>query len=151
MPRYYFEDFTAGKVYEFGSRTVTKEEIVEFARQFDPQPFHLDEEAAHNTIYGGLIASGWHTCSICMRLAVDGLLKDCDTLGSGGLDELRWIKPLRPGDTVAARLRVLESIPSKSKPDLGKVAVTFELINQRSELIMDFSEKILFRRRPAQC
>ena len=114
MPTRYFEDFTPGEAIELGSHTITKDEIIAFARQFDPQPFHLDEEAAKATMYGGLLASGWHTGSITMRLLYDGLIKDTISLGSPGLDEIRWIKPVRPGDQL-----VIEIEMSKSR---GKIA-----------------------------
>src|SRR5688572_26682859 len=126
----YFEDFTPGQTIELGRRSITRDEIIAFAREFDPQPFHLDEEAAKTTIYGGLIASGWHTAAISMRLLYDGLVKDTVSLGSPGVDELRWVKPVRPGDTLSARLTVLECVPSRSKPDRGIVRSTIEMLNQ---------------------
>ena len=101
---------------ELGARTITKGEILAFAREFDPQPFHTDEAAARHTIFGGLIASGWHTGSLSMRLFYEGLIKDVVSLGSPGFDELRWVRPVRPGDTLSARLTVLECAPSRSKP-----------------------------------
>jgi acyl dehydratase len=145
----YFEDFTPGEVIELGSHTITKEEIVAFAKQFDPQPFHLDEEAAKRTIYGGLLASGWHTGSITMRLLYEGLVKETVSLGSPGVDELRWLKPVRPGDTLSARLTVLECIPSRSKLDRGIVRSTIELRNQHGEVVVSSKGMSLFGRRPA--
>ena len=117
----YFEDFPPGDVRESPARTVTREEMVAFAREFDPQPFHTDEEAASTTIYGGLIASGWHTVAILMRLMWDAFLADAASLGSPGVDEVRWLKPVRPGDTLRARFTVVEAVPSRSKPDRGVV------------------------------
>src|SRR5579859_3157513 len=108
MAHRYFEDFAVGHTLELGSYTITREEILAFARQFDPQPFHTDEEQAKASLYGGLIASGWHTASIFMRLLVDGLLNDTASMGSPGVDELRWLRPVRPGDTLRARFTVRE-------------------------------------------
>ena len=121
MKKIHFEDFKVGQVIELGSCTVSKDEIIAFARKFDPQPFHIDEAAAERSIYGGLIASGMHTCSIFMRLLYDGLLSRAASMGSPGQDELRWIKPVRPGDTLSARGLVEELIPSRSKPDRGLI------------------------------
>ena len=118
----YLEDFTAGEVIDLGSYTLDEAEILEFARRFDPQPFHVDPERAAASIYGGLIASGWHTCGIFMRLAVDGLIGDSSSMGSPGLDNLRWLLPVRPGDTLRARYTVLEVTPSRSRPDRGASA-----------------------------
>ena len=111
----YFNDFKAGMVEELGGRKVTREEIVAFAREFDPQPFHLDDEAARRTPFGGLIASGWHTAAIVQRLVVDGFVNASASLGSPGVDELRWLKPVRPGDELAVRFEVTETIPSKKQ------------------------------------
>jgi acyl dehydratase len=145
----YFEDFTPGQTIELGRRSITRDEIIAFAREFDPQPFHLDEEAAKTTIYGGLIASGWHTAAISMRLLYDGLVKDTVSLGSPGVDELRWVKPVRPGDTLSARLTVLECVPSRSKPDRGIVRSTIEMLNQHGEVVVTSKGMSLFGRRPA--
>jgi acyl dehydratase len=149
MPVRYFEDFAPGQVIELGRYTITKDEIVAFARQFDPQPFHLDEEAAKKTIYGGLLASGWHSAAITMRLLYDGLVKDTISLGSPGVDELRWVKPVRPGDTLSARLTVLECIPSRSKPDRGVVRAAIEMRNQHAEVVVTSKGLSLFGRRPS--
>lgn len=134
---------------ELGSRTITKEEIIAFAREFDPQPFHLDEEAARQTIYGGLLASGWHTGSLMMRLLCDGLLKETLSLGSPGIDELRWLKPVRPGDTLSGRLTVIECLPSRSKPDRGTLRSLMEMRNQHGEVVLTIKGLGLFGRRPA--
>ncbi len=144
----YLEDFRPGEVIDLGSRTITKESITAFAREFDPQVFHLDEEAARKTIYGGLLASGWHTGSLMMRLLHDGLLKDTVSLGSPGVDELRWLKPVRPGDTLFARLTVLENIPSRSKPDRGIIRSLIEMLNQHGEVVMTVKGLSLLGRRP---
>lgn len=136
MEKRYFEDFVVGESIEFGSRTLTEEEIIAFAKQFDPQPFHVDPEKAASSYYGGLIASGWHTVSIYMRLLVDGLLQDTQSLGSPGVDELRWLKPVRPGDTLQARYTVLEALPSKSRPTVGIIRSKGEMVNQHGEVVL---------------
>jgi len=133
---HYFEDFQAGDTIELGGRTVTQEEVITFARQYDPQPFHVDPVRAVDSFFGGLVASGWHTAGIYMRLLVDGLLNDTVSLGSPGLDELRWLKPVRPGDTLRATFTVLEAIPSKSRPTLGIIRGRGEVYNQEGELVM---------------
>ena len=148
MTKRYFEDFTPGEVIELGGRSISREEIVAFARQFDPQPFHRDDAAAKDTIYGGLIASGWHTVAISMRLLYDGLVKHTVSLGSPGVDELRWVKPVRPGDTLFARLTVLTCVPSRSKPDRGVVRSVIELRNQHGDVVVTSKGLSLFGRRP---
>jgi acyl dehydratase len=144
----YFEDFQPGEVHETGSYQVSKEEILAFARQFDPQPFHLDDEAARGSIFGGIIASGWHTASICHRLIVEDTLSKAASLGSPGVDELRWLRPVRPGDTLTARVEVLELTPSRSKPDRGVIKFRFEVRNQNGEKVMTEIANALFARRP---
>jgi acyl dehydratase len=145
----YFEDFPPGDVRESPARTLTRDEIVAFASQYDPQPFHLDDAAARRSIYGGLLASGWHTCAIYMRLMWDTFLKDTASLGSPGIDEIRWIKPVRPGDTLRARFTVLEAIPSRSKPDRGIVRALSEVFNQHGEVVMTMRGLGMYARRPA--
>lgn len=149
MTRRYFEDFTPGDVIELGSRSVSRDEIVAFAREFDPQPFHLDEEAAQQSVYGGLLASGWHTGSISMRLLADGLVNHTVSMGSPGLDEMRWVKPVRPGDTLSGRYTVLECVPSRSKADRGVVRSLLELRNQHGDVVMTIRGMGIFGRRPA--
>jgi len=144
----YWEDIKAGEVIELGSCTVTKEAMVAFAREFDPQPFHTDEETAKRTIWGGLIASGWHTGSMLMRLFYDGFLKDTVSLGSPGIDELKWNKPVRPGDRLSARMTILETTPSRSKPDRGIVRSQMEMVNQHGEVVMSTKGVNFFARRP---
>jgi acyl dehydratase len=146
----YFEDLAAGQVREFGGRTLSREEIVDFARQFDPQPFHLDEERARESIYGGLIASGWHTIALCMRMLVDGFVNDSVSLGSPGADEIRWLKPVRPGDTVRLRVTCVETKASESRPDRGLARFRYEVTNQRGELVMTMKGAGLFGRRPPE-
>ena len=145
----YFEDFKVGEVIEGGARTVTKDEIIAFAREFDPQPFHTDEAAARASLYGGIIASGWHSGSLMMRLFYESLFRDCASMGSPGIDELRWLKPVRPGDRLDARLEVLEVRPSRSKPDRGIVRLRCVMANQHEEEVLSFIGNVMFRRRPA--
>lgn len=144
----YLEDFSIGQLWEFGGYTLSKEEIIEFAIKYDPQPFHTDEAAAEDSIYGGLIASGWHTCAIFMRMLVDNVLDEPGNLGSPGIDELRWIKPVRPGDTLSCRLTVTEIVPSRSKPDRGVVKFHYELFNQDGVLVLTMRGMGMYRRRP---
>ncbi len=151
MPELYWEDFEPGQVIEIeGTTTLTKDEIMEFAREWDPQPFHIDEAAAEKSIYGGVIASGWHTGVVTMRLLVDGLLGKAASLGSPGLDEIRWLKPVRPGDTLRARAVIHETRPSRGKPDRGTVKVTWETYNQDGEKVMTMTGiQMVARRAPA--
>ena len=125
----YFEDYHVGMVDEFGEVAVTAEEIVEFARRYDPQPMHVDAS-------GGLIASGWHTAAMVMRLFVENYLSKVATLPSPGIDELRWMHPVRPGDTLRVRVTVVETRRSRSKPDRGLVRGLVEVLNQRGEVVM---------------
>ena len=146
----HWEDFPVGRVRELGpAPPVTREAIVEFARQFDPQPFHVDEDAARSSPYGGLIASGWHTCGIAMRMYYDGILHRAASQGSPGIDKLRWLKPVRPGDVLRARIEVLEARPSESKPHLGLVRNRWQVLNQASELVLEMEGWGMFRRRGA--
>jgi len=144
----YWEDIKQGEVVELGSHTMDKERMVAFAREFDPQPFHTDEKAAEASMWGGLIASGWLTGSTLMRLFCDGFLKNTASLGSPGIDELRWLKPVRPGDTLTARLTLTETKASRSKPDRGIVRSVMELFNQHGEVVMTTTGVNFFRRRP---
>lgn len=148
QPKWYFEDFKVGESLEIGSRTVTEEEIISFATQFDPQPFHVDRDAATQSIFGGLIASGWHTCSMMMRLMVDGFLNQSASMGSPGIDQLRWLKPVRAGDTLTLNLVTLESKPSSSKPDRGVVVSEWRATNQHGELVLTIKGLGMFGRRP---
>lgn len=146
--KWYFEDFEVGKTIDVGSRTVTEQELVAFSREFDPQPFHVDEAAAAQSIYGGIIGSGWHTCSMIMRLMVDGLLREASSLGSPGVDEIRWLKPVRGGDSLTVSTTVLESRPSTSKPDRGIVVTLWQAKNQHGELVATIKGMGMFARRP---
>jgi acyl dehydratase len=148
MPDYTFEDFAAGQVYELGSRTVTEDELVDFARQWDPQPFHVDPEAARESVFGGLIASGWQTGAIWMRMYVDTMLGSA-ARGSPGIEELRWLAPVRPGDTLSGRLTVLEATPSATKPDRGTIRIRGEVVNQDGVTVMAMTSRGHFGRRQA--
>ena len=146
--KWYFEDFIPGNVIQLGQRTLTEEEIINFAQQFDPQPFHVDKDAAGDSIFGGVIASGWHTCGIIMRLVVDGFLNDSTSMGSPGLDEIRWILPVRPGDTLTVTAETLESRPSTSKLDRGVVVTMWRATNQHGQLVCTVKGMGMFARRP---
>ena len=150
MPDRYFEDFEPGQIYELGSTVVTEDAIVDFARQFDPQPFHLDPEAAKDSVFGGLIASGWHTGAMWMRLYVDSLLVSGTGQGSSGIEELRWLAPVRPGDTLSGRLIVLETTSSERHPDRGTIRIRGEMVNQDGVTVMSMVSRGRFARRSAQ-
>lgn len=145
----YWEDFEVGSVREIAGPTVSRDEIVEFARQFDPQPFHLDEAAACETHFGGLIASGWHTAALAMRMMCDCYLHRATSLGSPGVDKLRWTAPVRPGDTLRLRMTVLSARPMQSKPHIGLLESRWELFNQHGELVLEMSGWGMFGRRTA--
>jgi acyl dehydratase len=145
-PRY-FEDFEIGSVIEFGSVTVTETEIMAFARQFDPQVMHLDPVAATAGPTGGLIASGWHTVALTMRMYAEHYLPE-DGLPAPGVDELRWTRPVRPGDTLRVRLTMKEKRESRSKPDRGVILPLSETLNQRDEVVLSMRPINLVRRRP---
>jgi acyl dehydratase len=145
-----FEDFHVGDVADCGSVTIDREELLDFARKFDPQPIHIDEDAAQKSIYGGLIASGWHVIALGMRLVVDRLLADgpdSGSLGSPGADEIRWLKPARAGDTLTMRTEVIETIPSRSRPDRGVVKLRYRMRNQHGEDVMTMIGIGMFKRR----
>ena len=145
----YFDDFTVGDNYELGSAPpLTRESIIAFASQYDPQPFHVDEELARGSAFGGLIASGWQTVGLFMRLFVDNLVNDTISMGSPGVDEIRWLKPVRPGDTLRARLTVLATTTSSRKPDRGTVSTLCEMLNQRDEVVMTLKGMHILGRRP---
>jgi len=146
MPELTFEDFEPGRVFELGKREVTEGEIVAFAREWDPQPFHVDPEAAQESIFGGLIASGWHTGAMWMRLYVDSLLVGAASMGSPGIEELRWLAPVRPGDTLEGRLTVLEATPSERRPDRGTIRIRGEMINQDGVIVMSMVSRGHFGR-----
>ena len=145
--RYCWEDFTPGRVFETPARTLTEQDIVRFAREYDPQSFHTDPAAARATPFGGLIASGWQTCGVTMRLMCDGYLLETSCVGSPGLEELRWLKPVRPGDTLRLKTTVLESTPSAKQPNRGTVLFLWETFNQRDEVVLAMRGRQLFLRR----
>jgi len=149
--KYYWEDFIPGWEYESPPRTLSAQQITAFAREYDPQSYHTDEEAAKSSPFGGLIASGWHTCSVAMRLMCDGYLLQTSCIGSPGLDELRWLKPVRPGDALRLRTTVLDQIPSQKDPARGTVKFRWDVLNQKDEVVCSMTGRQHFRRRmPAQ-
>jgi acyl dehydratase len=144
---FHFEDLTPGLKFKTGSRTLDAEAIKAYARQYDPQPFHTDAEAAKNTFFGELVASGWHTMSVTMRLIVDGEFKPAGGVIGGGVDEFRWPIPVRPGDTLTVVSEVVESRPSKSRPEIGMVRVRHSTLNQRGETVQTFIANHVVQRR----
>jgi acyl dehydratase len=146
----HFEDIEVGETREFGEYHVTQEEIVEFAEQYDPQPFHTDPEAAKDSVFGELVASGWHTAAICMRMTVDGLVEDRAGMGARGVDELRWRQPVRPGDTLHLRTEVIDKRPSESHPDRGYVDTRMEGINQDGDVVISWIGLGMVKRREGE-
>jgi acyl dehydratase len=145
----YWEDLKVGDRRRFGAYEVTREEVLDFARKYDPQPFHLSDEAAAQTHFGRLAASGWHTCAMTMSMLVAGMRDDPYAgLGSPGVDELRWLKPVFPGDTLGVETEVVEVTPSRSRPELGSFRSTVTLFNQHGERVMTMTSIVLVRRRP---
>jgi acyl dehydratase len=149
MTGQYLEDFAVGQVFRSGRRRVDKEQIFAFARQFDPQPYHLDEEAALKSPFRGLAASGWHTAAMTMRLMVDGEFKPAGGILGVGFDELSWPRPVRPGDELHTKSEVLEVRPSKSRPDRGLIRVRTTTFNQNDEAVQIFTGNLIVPRRPA--
>lgn len=145
----YFEDFRQGETIELGKYEVTEQEVLAFARMYDPQPFHVDPEAARRSPFGGLIASGWHTTAMFMRLWVDGLLSDTASMGSPGVEQVRWLVPVRPGDVLRGRVTVAEAAPSQTRPDRGTLITESELLNQRDEVVMTMRGRGFVARRDA--
>ena len=150
-PTLFWEDFAPGSVREFGGLTVQRDDVIRFASEFDPQPFHLDEEAARHSLFGGLAASGWHTCAMVMRMMCDAYLLDAASLGSPGIDNLRWLKPLYPGDVLHVRMSVQEARPMNSRPHVGLVRSQWEAIARRpdgrEETVLTMEGWGMFRRR----
>lgn len=145
---YYFDNLNEGQSFEGGSATISREEIIDFARKYDPQPFHIDEEKA-KPLYGGLIASGWQTASMCSLMLVNTLLNKAAAMGSPGIDELRFLKPVRPDDTLYGRFTIIELKPSERKPDRGNMKVKGEMVNQNGEIALSFIVRIIIARRRA--
>jgi acyl dehydratase len=147
----YLEDYPVGSSAELGSVRVTEDEIRAFAERYDPQPFHTDPEKAKNWPYGGLIASGWHTCAMMMRVMVDGFIDGEASLGSPGLGPIRWKLPVRPGDVLRVRARVTDSRPSQSKPDRGTITFEVDVVNQNDEIVMTIENWLaIVRTRPVE-
>lgn len=142
-----FEDFRPGQVIEHPGLTVSREEILEFAREFDPQPFHLDEDAARASVLGGLCASGWHTCALLMRMIFEAYVEGSTSMGAPGLDELRWLRPVRPGDRLSMKATCLETRPSQSRPGMGLVRFTWDLYRQGGERVLTATGTNMFARR----
>ena len=141
----WLEDFVPGAIYEFSRIEVTESDIIDFARRFDPQPMHVDLEAAARGHFGGLIASGWHTAGLMMRLFVDHFLPGHASLASPGIDELRWMHPVRPGDVLRLRVTVLEATRSRSKPDRGMLRTLIEVLNQNGDVVISLKPMNLLR------
>jgi acyl dehydratase len=149
--KYYWEDFKVGERMTLGTKTFSEEEIIRFAKEFDPQPFHVDKEKAEQGFFGGIIASGWHTCGVAMRMMCDAYLNESASIGSPGVDNIRWYKPVRPGDTLRGERVILESRASSSKADIGIVKSRWECFNQHNEMVMSMEGISMFKRRaPAQ-
>jgi len=145
----YWEDFEVGEVTELGPVEVTEAEILEFARRYDPQPFHVDAEAARESPFGGLIASGWHTTAVFMGMFVRGILLDSASLGSPGVEEIRWTAPVRPGDRLSARVTIVDSQPSATNPTRGTVITDNAVRNQDGVTVMTLKARGFFARRTA--
>jgi acyl dehydratase len=146
----YYEDIQPGAARDIGNHTFTEQAIIAFARQFDPQSFHIDPEAAKKSAFGGLIASGWHTAATVMRMIVDSAIEVEASLGSPGFDDLSWLKPVRPGDTIRARMTCIDKTPSRSRPGIGSARFLIETFNQSDELVMRYTSIGIMRfRNPA--
>ena len=143
----HWEDFPVGQVRVFGAMPVTREAVLAFAAQFDPQPFHLDDEAAEASLFGGLSASGWHTCAMAMRMMCDDYLLNSTSLGSPGMDQLKWLLPVRPGDTLSMRFTVLDARPMASRPGVGLIRASWEVLNQNQEPVLTMQGWGMFRQR----
>ena len=145
----WWEDFKVGDSVEMGRHSFTAQEIVDFGRRFDPQPFHVDAAAAETGFFGGLIASGWQVCAVGMRLVDDSFMNRTESFGSPGIEKVRWLKPVRPGDTLAYRMTVIESRASASRPKVGLVKHLWEAFNQAGELVLTLEGWAFFGRRPS--
>jgi acyl dehydratase len=141
----YFEDYVSGATFEYGQISVSADEIIEFAKRFDPQPIHIDREKAERGPFKGLIASGWHTAGLMMRLLADHFISQVASMASPGVDEIRWLIPVRPGDTLSIRVTVLETKRSRSKPDRGTVRSLVEVMNQNGEVVMSLKPLSIVR------
>jgi acyl dehydratase len=149
VPQLYWEDFAPGRVFEHGPRRLTREEMVAFAAAYDPQPMHLDEAAARATMMGGLCASGWFACCILMRMAVDGFLRNSTSMGAPGVDEVKWLLPIRPDDAVTLRATVLDTRASRSRPEMGFVKIEYALFNAAGARVVNLITSMMMGRRTA--
>ncbi|MCW9034706.1 MAG: MaoC family dehydratase [Rhodospirillales bacterium] len=150
-PKYHaFEDMKVGQINEYGAYKVTAEEIIEFASKYDPQPFHLDHEAAKHSLFGGLCASGWHTCAMTMSMMVADMMENGSSLGSPGVENLRWVKPVYPGDTLSVRMEILETRISESRPEIGIIKAKTTTLNQKGEVVQEFISRGMFPRMEAE-
>ena len=150
MSEKYLDDFAPGQTYGSGRIRVESDRIKAFASEFDPQPFHLEEAAAQRSLFGGLAASGWHICAVMMRLLVDGLISRNASLGSPGMEQIRWVKPVRPGDALRCRLKITSARRSRSRPDQGIISMDISVLNQNAEVVMTCSGVGMYRTRPVQ-
>ena len=147
MPKLHWEDFKIGDVTVYGPRLLTREEIVAFAAEFDPQPAHLDEAAAAATLHGGLAGSGWHSCALMMRMMADGFLLNSTSMGAPGVEEVRWLMPLRPGTQVRLRTTVLETRSSKSRPEMGLTRIRYDLLDDAGAVVTTMTSTMMLGRR----
>ena len=147
VPQLQWEDFTPGRTFTHGPRRLPREEMVAFAAEFDPQPMHLDDEAARHTMLGGLAASGWYACCILMRMCVDAFVGNSASMGAPGVDEVKWLRPIRPDDEMTLHATVLETRASKSRLDMGFVRFQFELFNGKNERAMSLVTSLMLGRR----
>ena len=146
----HFEDFSVGEVIDLGTYPVTREEVVDFAREFDPQPFHVDEAAAAASFFGGLVASGWHTAAMFMRMYYDTVVSKCASQGAPGVQDLKWLRPVRPGDRLHGIAQVTAARQSRSRPDIGLVSFDFDVTNQDGASVMTLRSTAMIRRREAE-
>jgi acyl dehydratase len=147
VPQLYWEDFAPGRVFEHGPRRVPRDEMIAFAAEFDPQPFHLDEAAARTSMFGGLAASGWYSCCVLMRMIADAFVLNSSSMGAPGVEEVKWLAPIRPDDDLRMRATVVETRVSNSRPEMGFVRLNFELFNATGECVMTLVSTLMMGRR----
>jgi acyl dehydratase len=147
VSKLHWEDFTPGRTFEHGPRRIERDEMIAFAAEFDPQPMHLDEDAARGTMLGGLAASGWYACCVLMRMCTDAFVLNSASMGAPGVDEVRWLAPIRPGDELTLRATVLDTRASKSRPDMGFVRFSFELANGAGVKVLALTTSLMLARR----
>ncbi|WP_281300298.1 MULTISPECIES: MaoC family dehydratase [unclassified Iodidimonas] len=146
----FFEDFKIGQEDHFGRYEVTRDEVIDFARRYDPQPFHVDDEAARSSLFGGLCASGWHTCAMTMRMMVDHMKENgVASLGSPGVDEIRWLQPVFPGDVLSVQMKITNTRRLKSRPEIGNIQSDYTVLNQKGEPVLTFKSNGFFAARSA--